>query len=340
MRTATIHRKWATATAAVVAVSFLAACTPEIPPVNVDSEVAQAPGPVLHEDQSVQISQEIGDVLAAADKEMDAGALESRITGPALGIRKAEYQIAKFQKKPESITELPTQLQSVFMTSTETWPRTFFAVSERPQNLEAERFVVMTQEDARADYKLWAWFTLFPGVTVPVFPAADSGTPDLTEVDESLSLTPQAALEQYTDLLKTGDKSEFKDVFNTEGDGFIKEIADRRKTLEDAAKIAKGTYKETFTVGEDLKALRTLDGGAVIVGTITTSGTLQGEKGAIITPSETEKAFLPKDAKASNALTVNRTAIVGIYVPAKGEEVQPAAIGRTIRTTGAEIPKE
>lgn len=340
MKNAMIHRKWAAATAAVVAVSFLAACTPDLPTVNVDDEVAQAPGPVLHEDQSLQVSGEIGQVLAEADKAMDPAALESRITGPALAIRKAEYQIAKFQKKPETMTELPTKLQSVFMTTTETWPRTFFAVTERPESLEAERFVVMNQEDARADYKLWAWFTLFPGVTVPVFPAADSGTPDLSAVDESLILSPKDALEQYADVLKTGDKSKFKDVFHTEGDSFIKEIADRRKTLEDAAKVAKGTYTETFAVGEDIKTLRTLDGGAVIVGTITTSGTLKGEKGAIITPSEIEKAFLPKDAKPNNALTVQRTAIVGIYVPAKGEDAKPAAIGRTIRTTGAEIPKE
>lgn len=340
MKKQKVTQKLTTLTAIVVASTFLAACTPELPPVTADQSVIESVGPVLTEEQVIDLSSIVGETLAAADKETDAKALEPRITGPALTIRKAEYKIAKALKKPENITELPAPLQSVFMSASETWPRNVFAVTERPQNLEAERFVVLTQENARANYKLWAWFTLFPGVSVPVFPAAETGTQDLTVLDESLKITPQQAFEQYADLLQNGDESKHKDSFDTEVDGFVKEIADRRKYLEDASTQIKGSYKETFSVGKDMRTLKTMNGGAVVVGTITTSGTLAGEKGAIVTPSEIEKVFLDKDAKAKNALTVKRTAVVGIYVPPKDSDEKVGAIGRTIRTTGAEIPTE
>ncbi len=75
-----------------------------------------------------------------------------------------------------------------------------------------------------------------------------------------------------------------------------------------------------------------------MVGTVETTGTLKGEKGAIVSPSAIEKAFLDKDKKSSNALTVKRSAVVGIYVPAKDSEEKPRAIGRVLRTTGASIP--
>lgn len=334
------HRKWTTGFAVLVTASMLAACAPELPALSVDEALVEAPMPVLTEDRVIDIANLIGETVDAADKDKDGEALSARVTGPAAGIRKAEYRLAKAQEKPEAITELPTELQSVFMTASQTWPRNIFAVTERPENLEAERFVVVSQEDARADYKLWAWFSLFPGVTVPTFPAAETGTTDLTVLDESLQISPQEALEQYADLLKLDGESKFKDVFDTEVDGFVKEIAERRKQLTEAGTQVKGSYEESFSVGKDLRTLKTMNGGAVVVGTITTSGTLTGEKGAIITPSEVEKAFLDKDAKPKNALTVKRTAVVGIYIPAKDSEEKAAAIGRTIRTTGAEIPEE
>lgn len=334
------HRKWTTGFAVLVTASMLAACAPELPELTVDQGVVDVPMPVLTEDRAIDIANVIGETLAAADEDQNADALRPRITGPAAAIRKAEYTLAKAQDKPELVSELPSELQSVFMTASQTWPRNIFAVTERPENLEAERFIVVSQEDARADYKLWAWFPLFPGVTVPTFPSAETGTTDLTVLDESLQISPQEALDQYADLLKLDDESKHKDVFDTEVDGFVKEIAERRKQLTEAATQVKGSYEESFSVGKDLRTLKTMNGGAVVVGTITTTGTLKGEKGAIITPSEIEKAFLDKDAKPKNALTVKRTAVVGIYIPAKDSEEKAAAIGRTIRTTGAEIPED
>lgn len=335
--TRTSVRTYAALVAVPLSLTFLVGCTPELPP---NPAIAQdIVAPVLTAEQSSNVAAAAGEVLAASDAEKDAKLLEPRVTGPALDLRTAEYKIAKSTKDDKSITELPSIMQSIFLTTSTTWPRTMYAVSERPQNLEPERLMVYTQESAREDYDLWAYLTLFPGITVPTFASIDTGTTEVTDADESLQMKPTQALEAYAELLKSSSK-ENKEKFDLEKDTFYTTIGDRRKTLKDAAEQIEGTYKESFKVGESWKALRTLDGGALVVGTIETTGTLKGEEGAIVTPSALEKAFLKKDQKASNALSVKRTAVVAVYVPAKeNAEAKPMNIGRLIRTTGASVPK-
>ncbi|MFD2839717.1 hypothetical protein ACFSYH_03935 [Populibacterium corticicola] len=323
-------------TAVALSAALLAGCTPELPvpgapPVEIET-------PVLTEVQGADIAAATGEVLTVADEAKEPEDLDTRVTGPALKIRKAEYKIAKSQDDDKAITELPSTLQSMFLTTTSTWPRTMFAVSDRPQNLEPERLLVYTQDSARDDYKLWAYLTLFPGTTVPMFPSSDAGTTLVTDREEGLQVTPTEALENYAALLKAGTKAN-KEKFDLEKDTFYTAIAERRTYLKEAAEQIEGSYTETFKVGEDWKALRTLDGGALVVGTIETSGTLKGEDGAVVTPSALEKAFLKKDAEAKNELTVKRSAVVAVYIPAKDNtDEQPRNIGRLMRTTGASIP--
>ncbi|WP_435300497.1 hypothetical protein [Timonella sp. A28] len=321
--------------AAAVAASFvITGCTPDLPTPKAATEVTL---PALDEAQSTAVITAVSETLATADEDKAAKKLSDRVTGPALDMRKAEYKIAKSQKKDDSISELPAGMQSVFMTTSTAWPRTIFAVSDRPQNLEVERFMVYTQDTPQDPYKLWGWFPLFPGLTVPAFPTLEEGTTEISELDESLSVMPKDVLDDYMALLKSASKKN-KEKFDLEKDEFYKEISDRRKYLKDAAKQIEGSYKETFKVGDEWRALRTLDGGAVLVSTFETVGTLKGETGAIVSPSAIEKAFL--DGKtAKNALSVTRTAVVGFYIPPKGSEEKPRAIGRLLRTTDASIPK-
>ncbi len=323
--------------ALTLATTLLAACAPELPTVAEPADNVSIPS--LTTTLGTEIAATTGTVLDAGDAKKDSKLLEERLTGPALKLRNAEYKIATAQKEDKSITELPAQMQSFFMTTTNSWPRTMFSVSQRPQNLQPERLMVYTQADARSDYKLWAYLALFPSISVPTFPVAEVGTDEITAADESLQSAPGKVLDDYVALL-TDSKAENKAKFDVEKDKFFSELAERRKYLREAAKQIEGTYKETFAVGDEWHALRTLDGGAVVVGTIETSATLKGEKGAVISPSAIEKAFLAKDAKVKNQLTVNRTAVVAIYIPAKDNtEAKPTAIGRTMITTGASVPK-
>ncbi len=102
------------------------------------------------------------------------------------------------------MTELPTEAQQVVIPTTQTWPRTSFAVSVQPENLQTPRLSVLEQDTARGDYQLWAWVRLLPGVTMPSFADPSIGSEDVAPDDSSLLVTPTDAVAQYADVLNLG----------------------------------------------------------------------------------------------------------------------------------------
>ena len=314
---------------------LLTACTPDLPEVQVDP-APSAPPVVLTVDQDEVILTAIGETLTAASASLDPAALDSRVTGPALTFRTAEFTVATATGSPDAISEIPTTVQSEVLPTTQTWPRTTFAVSERPQNLQTERLLVTEQATARDPYKLWGWIRLFPGVTLPAFPAAAIGTEAVAPDDPTLLLTPADAVAHYADLLTNGDASPYLAEFPT--DPLREQMsALREKRAASAAEIT-GTYTLQFTpTAGALRTLRTADGGALVVGEITSLETLKGEESAKISPSPTEQAFIGA-TEPSNSLTVGRTSLVGIYIPPASAGTPVSVIGSELITTSASIP--
>ena len=313
----------------------LTACSPAVPQVHVDPPPATPPV-MLTVDQDTSILTAIGETLTAASQTLDPAALSVRLSGPALTLRTAEFTVAAATGNTDAITEIPTEVQSEVLPTTQTWPRTTFAASVRPQNLQTDRLLVTEQSAPRDQYKLWGWIRLFPGVTLPAFPATDIGTEAVAPDDTSLLLTPAEAVAHYADVLTNGDASPYAGEFGT--DPLREQMAAQREKRTASATEIKGTYSLQFSPTDGvLQTLRTSDGGALVVGQITSTETLQGEESAKISPSPTEQAFLG-GATASNSLTVGRTGLVGIYIPPAGAEAGLSVLGSEILTTSASIP--
>lgn len=314
---------------------LLTACSPALPEVSVDP-TPSAPTVVLTTSQDASILAAIGQTLVAASETLDPVALEARLTGPALALRTAEFTVASATGNADAVTEIPTEVQSEVLPTTQTWPRTTFAASVRPQNLQTDRLLVTEQASARDQYKLWGWIRLFPGVTLPAFPATDIGTEAVPAGDPSLLLTPADAVAHYADVLTNGDASAYAAEFAT--DPLREQMAAQRTKREASATEINGTYSLTFTPTDGgLRMLRTTNGGALVVGEIAAIETLQGEESAKITPSATEQAFIG-DAEASNSLTVGRTSLVGIYIPPADAGTGMSVIGSELLITSASIP--
>ena len=314
----------------------LSACSPALPEVKVDPP-PETPPVMLTVDQDAAILTAIGETLNAASQTLDPAALDARLSGPALALRTAEFTVATATGNAAAITEIPTEVQSEVLPTTQTWPRTTFAASVRPQNLQTDRLLVTQQAAPRDQYKLWGWIRLFPGVTLPAFPATDLGTEAVAPDDTSLLLTPAEAVAHYADVLTNGDASPYAAEFGA--DPLRDQMATQREKRTASATEIEGTYTLQFApVDGALQTLRTSDGGAFVVGEVTASETLQGEESAKISPSPTEQAFLG-GATASNALTVGRTGLVGIYIPPAGTEGTPLSVmGTEILITSASIP--
>ncbi|PFG32646.1 hypothetical protein [Sanguibacter antarcticus] len=313
---------------------FLAACAPDLPTVDVTS--AESEAPVVSADQEAAIHTSIGEALTAGTETLDAAVLAPRLTGPALALRTAELTVAAATDVKDAITEVPTVTQSEVVQATDGWPRWTFAVSERPLNLQTERLLVTEQESPREQYKLWGWIRLFPGVTLPTFPAATTGTEAVAADDASLLLSPVDAVAHYADVLNSGDESAFAAEFPS--DPLRDQMTARRADRTALAETGAGTYTLVFTPTEGaLRALRTTEGGALVIAEVTSSETLAGEDGAVINPTATESAFTG-GAAPSNSLTVGRTALVGIYVPAAGSTEPITVVGSELLTTSASVP--
>ncbi len=223
------------------------------------------------------------------------------------------------------MTELPTEAQQVVIPTTQTWPRTSFAVSVQPENLQTPRLSVSSGR--RGDYQLWAWVRLLPGVTMPSFAGAPSiGSEDVAPDDEARSLlvTPTDAVAQYADVLNLGTGSGFAGSF--EEDSFRTLLAKRAQDWTTALQPAAGTYSLTFTPNPDpVRAVRTADGGALVVGAMT-GGSMTAEEGAQVPPDTESIKALYGGAAPTNVLKVGYVD-ESHYVPPAGSEEKVRIMG-------------
>ncbi|MCB7138033.1 hypothetical protein [Cellulosimicrobium marinum] len=313
----------ATATAGLLLVGGCAAPLPTPQPEASPS----TPPPVLDETQEADVLAAVGAALQEADEANDPSLLEERVTGPALAIRTSQLEVAKARGDAELVTELPTDVQQVVVPTTQTWPRTSYAVSVQPESLQSPRLTVHEQASARDQYELWGWVRLFPSTTLPSFAAPTLGSEAVAPDDDTLLMSPTDAIAQYADVLNVGSSSSFADAFPD--DSFRSLLAERSKLWTDALEPAAGRYKLEFEPDPDepVRAVRTADGGALVVGEMTSLETMSAEEGAVVPPStDTEKALFG-DADATNVLRVRYVDVVAIYVPPAGGDEQVQVLG-------------
>lgn len=329
--TRTRHNRRLVVAAMAAATALLAsACSAQLPAPHPDPVDAHA-RPVMTEAALTAVSSRIGRELTAADAAKDPAALTGVVTGPALTLRTAQYQ---FQAADETQvpTVLPSTLQAEAIPTTQTWPRTAIALTTQPEDLQAQRIVVYTQGEARSNYQLWGWVRMFPQATFPSFPSAQDGTAAVT--DSTGLLVPIAdAVNRYADVLTQGDASEFAELFAA--DPLRQSVIDNRTAMNEAYAGIEGTYSYTVAATGDpatYPALRTFDGGALVLATFEATETGSAPEGAVITP-DAQTAVLLGGTAVANHLIVKRTIVVAFYIPATGGAVQVSPIGaENVRT--------
>lgn len=330
------HRRITALAVAVALASGVAGCASAPPPVDPPPAPAVAP-PVLDAAQESAILADVGETLAATAEARSAKGLAARLSGPALAIRKSELAVAKTLKKDDYLTELPTSVVSTTTTTEQGWPRSVVAVSEQPE-LQTERLLVLTQDDARSDYRLWAWARLFPKVVLPPLATVAVGSPQLAPDAEGLLVTPQAAVDAYADVLTKPKKSEHLDELGD--DPFREQVAKISALQNKALKAASGKQTMTFTpVPGSVVSIGTVDGGAIVVGEMTVLEVRTAEDGATISPGTDVEKALTKKLDVANEMTISYTTVVALRVPPAGSADKITALGVEHVATGASIPK-
>lgn len=321
--------------ALAVAALPLSACATPLPAATPPPPAAVAP-PALLPSQSSAVLTALGAALAAGDKSLDASKLASRVVGPALAMRSAEYLRAEATNGDKGPTALPTKAQVQIVPQTRTWPRVQLVVTVQPDNLQAPRVLVLEQATPRDNYALWGWARMFPNASTPPLAEAAKGSPVLPVNDSSLVLTPDKVLAAYGDVLANGVASASAPQFAP--DQFRDQVTQNRQTLAANVKDV-GTLAETYTPGgPPLTVIGDADGGALVVGTMSTVSTvtvtLGGAKLAL-SPFESAAAGA---SEAGKSLTRTYTDVLVFHVPAagSGKQVQLIAAESVLTAVAAQ----
>jgi hypothetical protein len=305
---------------ALVVVTGLASCATPPPQPVPEPEPAVAPA-VMSAQQNETVLSDLRRVLDAGDTALDPALLAPRVDGPALAMRTAEYVRSTATAGERTPTALPTGAQAEIVPQSTQWPRVQLVVTEQPDDLQVPRILVLDQASPRDQYRLWGWARLFPGVSMPTTADADNGSPVLAPDAEDLAVPPDEVAAAYTELLATGTGSAETGTFAP--DPFYDGIAAARTAL--AASVQEiGTVAETYTPSTDgpLTVLGTVDGGAIVVDSMTTTSTISITlAGGTLTLSPFEAA-LAGVSQAGAALARTYTGVLVFYVPPASSDAQ------------------
>ncbi|MCP2266214.1 hypothetical protein APR03_003579 [Promicromonospora thailandica] len=302
---------------------LLAGCTVEPPAPEAEAPVIAA---VVSAPQEREILDSVVSVLEGAD---GAGPLASRLAGPALTMREAELAAASGGGGRSVLTDLALETQQLILPAEQGWPRSSFAITEPPEDRVTPLLAVLDQRTARDQYKLWAYVWLVSGATMPQFAPAELGSEAVAADDASLLVPPGALAEQYASVLTVGDRSQYAAVFAADDD-LRKELREsgRDQVAATTEKDGKGRFEVAYEPADGgVKAVRTVDGGAMVVLALRSQETLRAEEGWQLTPASPSAAALWDDGDGTDVLRTAYHDTVALYVPPAGSAATVSLLG-------------
>lgn len=290
---------------ATLAVLTLAGCAGGDPALTARPPADAATHPVVAGKQAT-------DILDKVDAAVTGTAEPARVTGPYLQIRTARAKQAAARKLTVPAVTVPTRTRVVVPSST-TWPRFFLAVGSRPKApTPIVRLLVST--GPRAPYGLWAETSMLPGARLPeVAPDGEALPPTTTE---GLLRSPADALAHYAGLLTQGAAAPDAKLFapNAFTSQVTAQVAADRKALAAVATLTAGHAVRPGTTF----AVRTADGGALVVGELVETVTLKVKPDAgTITVKDPDVAALAGRGTFSKQVVRTSAELLTLYIPPK-----------------------
>ena len=278
--------------------------------------------------QEKQIRGKILDVLNQANEAKSADGLAARVSGSQLEIRTAQLNIAQYtQQDVTPLATIPSDVTQVVIPTDNAWPRYIFTVTTTTEDQQAKRLLVMRQESARQNYKLWAVARLLEDVSLPGFAPAKQGNVMGDANDSNLVMTPKQAVQRYADVLQNGSKSQYASKFAD--DLLRQELANTTAKVQEGMQRNNGTQEQKFTaVPEQMWVMRAADGaGDLVVGRINGEWTRKAGDGRESRPaSDDEKALFNSD-KYTSTMKVTYVNVVALYIPLASSGEQITAVG-------------
>ncbi len=328
------RRLFAASGVAVVTALALGGCTfsgtPELFPVETPTAsptpgaagTEDLPAPAVTRPQLERIMERIETTVAEADAEGDEDLAETRLAGPALELRAANYEILSSDSSQTAVPVLPQgPVEVILPQQIDTWPRTVFAVVKDENATVAPVAVMLIQETPRDNYKAHYVISLGPSTTLPDMAATAIGAPRVgTDVALGV-LQPSELADAYGDILLNGDESEYAVFFDAETDTLREQIGAEYK--ESVKTSLPATAKVTFSNvagDEDPIAFGTNDAGLLVaVELVEVEKVTPVEAGAAINPRDRVKALIGL-SQTTKGVEARYGVQLLFYVPPVAEE--------------------
>ena len=271
--------------------------------------------PVVIDVQIERIRAELVASVEAGDAAQDPAPLQARLAGPALELRQARYTVRRALPDQPGPAALGGELLLDITPAAQDWPR-FFLTAQRPGPDAVPKLQLMTQATARDPYRLQAYVTLLPGVTLPGVPPEEPAEALPPAEASGLVAAPADVVARYADVLTFGDASVFKDAFAP--DAFRTQIIGEQNA-ERGAVSAFFAYEAVHRLRPDaVWAVRTEDGGAIVLGAIDATRSFSITVPGAKLPLPADLAVLAGVPEATQRAAVTSLELVAFSVPPEG----------------------
>lgn len=296
----------------------LSACTadgqlaPTPAPTGTETPVAEVDPPVVTKQQFTRIVSRVSDVVADADAAGDATLAATRLDGPALELRTANYTARAADAAIAALPAFPDgEVRLVLPQQQRDWPRAVFAAIDSSDG--AEYGLMFVQESPRAQYVVQYLVRLTQ--SVPEVAPIELGASRYPTDTKLLAFPPSQLSAQYGDVLLKGDASGYAAQFDLADDLLNEKLGSAYKDGRKANQAnALFEYADLESDARPL-ALATNDTGAIVVAEVREAETVRpAETGAAINPKGAVKALSQKQTTSKGITAVYGVQIL-FYVP-------------------------
>ncbi len=287
--------------------------------------------PAVTEGQGARIVQEITDTITKADEELDIDLAATRYDGAALAARTTDYTLRAKIKDREAPTTVPREDITVLLPeATDAWPRSVLVLTvAEGDDTVPPVMLTMTQADPWANYKVTDVAEMPASGEFPDVAPAWLGATKVPAESPFLMLPPAELGAAFSDLVDSGDKSEYAGSFDEVTQTLVASIQESRAAVvknlaeKGASKTTKAAFNMEPTEIEPL-SMATLDSGAIVAISVADLET--------ITPTSSDAVIRFGDNAEAKALTGASESAKGVRttyglqlffaVPAQGSSEQ------------------
>ena len=213
--------------------------------------------------QVQRILNDVSDIAREADARNDRRVLAERFDGAALAVRSTNYVLRTRNARIASLQAIAAEpIKFNLPAATSSWPRVAMAVTDEEGDTALPQMIVMQQDSARSNYKVWFTIRLMPGAEIPAVPSSELGAIPVDAASLFLKVAPNKLPIAFGDVLNLGQASLSAQLFDLDNE-FYRQVSQAQK--EQATSLNNANIAYAHLLGNpNVISMATSNGGALV----------------------------------------------------------------------------